>query len=280
MCQYARLLSCCPCYSAIYWLAFWWLHARKAPFPFLVTLDRTQWRISAQLTLAQRAPTSCQLRGLLKEGRFCARPVPRTGLFSIINEWRVCKASVRARRVAEVEGLVSIVPGAFLPMVHRCGRKHENNEQVICFVCLVNLVNTRVLLPLEGQSSDPHRRYRRYPKNQPFLSFHLARFSNPTVPQFHISNCASCLCLRHVIIIPICFFLFFKFFIFHTPKVSAFFLATRKCQKSQLTSARPHSSARHHPDLCSVQPPLRLGCWALAAGSYTNASSFLDERKG
>ena len=181
--------------------------------------------------------------------------------------------------MAEVKGLVSIVPGAFLPMAHGCGRKHENNEQVICLVCFVNLVNTRVLLPLEGQSSDLHRRYRRYPKNQPFLSFHLVRFSNPTVPQFHISNCALCLYLRHVIIIPICF-LIFQIFSFSHAKVSAFFLATPKSQKPQLTSPRLHSPARRHPGLCSVQPPLRLGCWALAAGSYTNASSFLDECKG
>ena len=86
----------------------------------------------------------------------------------------------------------------------------KNNEQVVCLVCLVNLVNTRVLL---RQSSDLHGRYRRYPQNQPFLSFHLTRFSNPTVPLFHIPNCASCLCLRHAIIIPICnFFPFFPFF--------------------------------------------------------------------
>ena len=178
--------------------------------------------------------------------------------------------------MAEVEGLVSIVPGAFLPMVHGCGRKHENNEQVVCLVCLVNLVNTRSAAPLEGQSSDRHRRYRQYPKNQPFLSFHLARFSNPTVPQFHIANCAPCLCLRHAIIIPICFS-FFSCFFSHA-KSFCIFLATS--QKSQLTSPRPYSSSRHHPDLCSVQPPLRLGCWALAAGSYTNAAGFLDECKG
>jgi hypothetical protein len=56
---------------------------------------------------------------------FGARPVPRAELFSITGKWRVCKASVRARRVVDVEGLVSIVPGASLPMVHGCGQKHE-----------------------------------------------------------------------------------------------------------------------------------------------------------
>ena len=263
MCQYARLLSCCPCYSAIYWLAFWWLHARKAPFPFLVTLDRTQWRIPAQLTLAQRAPTSCQLRGLSKEGRFCARSVPRAGLFSIIGKWRVCKASVRARRVAEVKGLVSIVPGAFLPMAHGCGRKHENNEQVICLVCFVNLVNTRVLLPLEGQSSDLHRRYRRYPKNQPFLSFHLVRFSNPTVPQFHISNCASCLYLRHVIIIPICFLIFQIFHFSYAKSFSIFFRHT-KVSKASINVAQTSlpCPAPSGPMFCTTA----LATWLLGPG--------------
>lgn len=152
--------------------------------------------------------------------------------------------------MVDVEGLVSIVPGAFLPMVHAVAKSMKNNEQVVYLVCLVNLVNTRVLLhllhPGRPQSSYPHGRYRRYSQNQLHLSFHLARFSNPIVPQFHISNCASCLCLRHAIIIPIIKFIIF---FFHTPKVSAFFLVSRKSQKSQLTSPRPHSSARHHPDL-------------------------------
>lgn len=48
-------------------------------------------------------------------------------------------------------------------------------------------------------------------------------------------NSASCLCLRHAIITPIIKFIIF---FFHTPKVSAFSLVTRKSQKSQLTSPR------------------------------------------
>ena len=93
---------------------------------------------------------------------------------------------------------------------------------------LVNLVNTRVLLhllhPGRPLSFDLHGRYRRYPQNQPYLSFHLTRFSNPTVPQFHISNSASC--LRHTLITPMNWF-FNKFFFSHAKSFNIFSCHTK-----------------------------------------------------
>jgi hypothetical protein len=50
------------------------------------------------------------------------------------------------------------------------------------------------------------------------------RFSNPTVPQFDISNCASCLCLRHAIIAII---KFIKFFLFTRQKFEHFSCHTK-----------------------------------------------------